>query len=971
MPTPFVGRQREIAKLEAALASGGAVLVSGEPGIGKSRLVEQFAEGAHGRGAVVAFGRAWEAEGTPALWPWLEILRALAVEPRTAAIVEEAREEDAELAALLGRAGATADSAARFRLFDAVAQLLRRAAGAPLLVVLEDLHAADAMTLELAVFVMRTVRRAPLLVVGTSRDASFARTPEIAALLEKVAREAEPLALGRLTREDVSEWVATADAERIYTTSEGNPLFVAELLASGASGGLPLGIRGAIRAHLELLPPRASELLTIASVLGRDVTVDGLRALGAELDALGDAGSVLIQAEGGLRFSHALLRDELYARLPATRRAELHGKAALALSREPALAAPHALRSNLDGSTACGIVEAAMAAAAGRFAFADAVEVGERALSALPLGPVERARLWIAVGEALNLDGQRDRGKAACRRAADTAAAIPDPELLARAALAYAGENELGRFDDVVDLLRCALDALPDRDDSLRAQVLATLGLAMIPARPDEGDAPLRLCRDALAMARRVGDATALFASLRNATITFPEGFDVRERFALNAESIALARRLGRVPHVVTLFPWQVATWLELGNLTGAQNELAVAEQMLAPYPHPQHRWRVMLVGAMLAAIDGRFAEADAIARQVLQMAREHDLPEAVTHVLIHAMSVPYLRDAPDTLEFDALMQSVLGRAGMAQIFLSLHEAAVGRVERARAGIELARSIDLRAMPGVVQLGWVVVRANLVEHAPFFYELACATGSPIHFAPGAVGVNGLTGTLAGRLAAMLGNTAEAREHYGRARAFATQLGASALVAQIDRAQADLGDRPRAERDPTPALAIERRGEMWSLQARGRAVLVRDAKGLAYLEALVRAPHREVHVLELARIEDDGDAGPLLDERARRAYKVRVADLRAELEQATHDNDSGRAEREREELDALAGELSRSFGLGGRERRAGSIAERARINVQRRLKDAIRRVREHDPELARHLHLSVKTGNFCMYAPTWP
>jgi non-specific serine/threonine protein kinase len=127
----------------------------------------------------------------------------------------------------------------------------------------------------------------------------------------------------------------------------------------------------------------------------------------------------------------------------------------------------------------------------------------------------------------------------------------------------------------------------------------------------------------------------------------------------------------------------------------------------------------------------------------------------------------------------------------------------------------------------------------------------------------------------------------------------------------------------------------------------------------------------VHVLELEGREEAGDAGPMLDPRAKQEYRARVEELEEELEEASRFNDRGRAERAREELDALAAELARGVGLGGRDRKAASSAERARVNVQRRLRDVLKRVAEASPTLGAHLEASVRTGLFCVYAPTWP
>jgi hypothetical protein len=147
--------------------------------------------------------------------------------------------------------------------------------------------------------------------------------------------------------------------------------------------------------------------------------------------------------------------------------------------------------------------------------------------------------------------------------------------------------------------------------------------------------------------------------------------------------------------------------------------------------------------------------------------------------------------------------------------------------------------------------------------------------------------------------------------------------------------------------------------------------MRDTKGLAYLDVLVREPCREFHVLDLVGLRDDGDAGVVLDARAKLAYRERAESLRESLAEATAHHDLGRAERARAELDALASELSRAVGAGGRDRRSASPAERARINVQRRIRDVLGRVRAEDPSLGEHLDLSLRTGVFCVYLPAWP
>jgi hypothetical protein len=142
-----------------------------------------------------------------------------------------------------------------------------------------------------------------------------------------------------------------------------------------------------------------------------------------------------------------------------------------------------------------------------------------------------------------------------------------------------------------------------------------------------------------------------------------------------------------------------------------------------------------------------------------------------------------------------------------------------------------------------------------------------------------------------------------------------------------------------------------------------------------LATLVAEPGREFHVLDLSQGQkapaaavDRGDSGATLDEEAKRQYQARVRELREELEEAERWNDSARAGAARDEIEFIARELSRAVGLSGRDRRSGSAAERARVNVQRRIRDAIRRIESYHPGLAKHLDRSVRTGAFCAYEP---
>ncbi|HEX7299172.1 MAG TPA: hypothetical protein VF257_09195, partial [Solirubrobacteraceae bacterium] len=181
-------------------------------------------------------------------------------------------------------------------------------------------------------------------------------------------------------------------------------------------------------------------------------------------------------------------------------------------------------------------------------------------------------------------------------------------------------------------------------------------------------------------------------------------------------------------------------------------------------------------------------------------------------------------------------------------------------------------------------------------------------------------------------------------------------------------------------------ALAREGDVWRLDYEGRVLRVRDAKGLRHLALLLAHPGVEFHAVDVARggeggaapagLEAEGlavragtgDAGPALDARAKAEYRARMEDLRAEIEEAEAFNDPERGARAREEMDFIAQELSSAVGLGGRDRRAASDAERARVNVTRALKREIRRIADEDARLGHELATTVRTGTFCAYQP---
>jgi tetratricopeptide (TPR) repeat protein len=178
---------------------------------------------------------------------------------------------------------------------------------------------------------------------------------------------------------------------------------------------------------------------------------------------------------------------------------------------------------------------------------------------------------------------------------------------------------------------------------------------------------------------------------------------------------------------------------------------------------------------------------------------------------------------------------------------------------------------------------------------------------------------------------------------------------------------------RIEVAATETNVFRREGDYWSVVFEGRTVRVRDLKGMRYLAQLLAHPGREFHVLDLVAAETGqrmalGDAGEILDERAKTAYRRRLAEIEDDIEQARALGDARREAQADAERDFLVRELARAVGLGGRDRRAASASERARSGVTRAVRHGIARIGEHHPQLGEHLNRTVRTGTYCAYIP---
>jgi tetratricopeptide (TPR) repeat protein len=227
---------------------------------------------------------------------------------------------------------------------------------------------------------------------------------------------------------------------------------------------------------------------------------------------------------------------------------------------------------------------------------------------------------------------------------------------------------------------------------------------------------------------------------------------------------------------------------------------------------------------------------------------------------------------------------------------------------------------------------------------------------------------------------------------GQALVTAREVGMKLLEANVLELRAAAGLAEGKSVAPAPedrstlgvSAVFRRDGDIWTIAYEGRSLRLKDAKGLQYIAHLLRHEGREFHAAELAAGADAetplgherdgdvapglGDAGAILDAQAAAEYRQRLEELRAELEEATRHNDTGRATKVREEIDFLTDELSAAYGVGGRVRKAGDIADRARKAVTSRIRETIARIGREHGALGRHLDNAIRTGLFCSYQP---
>ena len=595
---PLVGRARELAQADAALQAlregqGGFLLVTGEAGIGKTRLAGELAGRALAAGTAVVWGRCVEGDGAPPYWPWRQVVRALDGDPDE----------------VFGGPVEAPDQ--RFRVVDQVRRLLT--ARGPLVVVVDDVHVADEASATLLRHLVDGLLTLPVLVVATAREVSPALSEA------QRAAGADRWELRRLEVGEVQAQLSAPErAAEVHRVTGGNPMFVREIARAIAEGTWdperpPRTVVDAVAARLERLSASTRAALETAAVLGRDLDLDVLAEahpdvhLSAVLDEATAHGFV-----DGRRFVHALTRDAVVQSVPPSRRADLHRTAAAALAAAHADRLDDHLAELVGHAQAAGDSAAVVRwgrrgaeEAARRLAFEEAARLYRLAAQHAP----DDASLLHGLARSAYLAGDLPAWVQAVRRAADLAR---DPAELAAATLLLETVPEPA-VNALIDEL-CGRLLAAELPDPTRARLLALHSRVAFYA----SDPALTDARSAEALALAVGDDTALVAALRARWEALPGPAGRAERRRLADAMVEVSQRLGSAWNELWGRLWQVEVRVEVGEVAAATDLLPPLRAAADRVGGPVAAWHTDRIAACVAQMSGRYAEAAELSARAL-----------------------------------------------------------------------------------------------------------------------------------------------------------------------------------------------------------------------------------------------------------------------------------------------------------------------------------------------------------------
>jgi tetratricopeptide (TPR) repeat protein len=843
---------------------------------------------------------------------------------------------------------------------------------------------------------------------------------EVAALLTDATGAADPDLVRRI--------VERTGGNALFVTE-----LVRWCAGTGEVDALPDTVRAVIAARLAERSPSCRRVLSAAATTGPRAPVDLVADVLGEarddvLAAVEEARTHGLLEETGtdrVAFIHEIVRDAVYDAQPPAHRTHWHRVVAelLAASGDAAGAAHHY---RLGGPEVRGDAGAWFARAGEESLGALAYEEAATQLAAaLECDPADPGRVHLRLGTALLAVGDTAGARRAHLAAVDLGREAGDASVVAAAALGLGSGPagfEVPLFDrEQLGALEDALALVGDTDPALRAALLARLATASTYAS-DEARRR-ELATEAVALARDSEDDAAVAVALAAYVDLVAGPAHVDERLALTSEIVDRARRLRDSSLELLGLRQRIVARLERGDADGAAADVRDYRSVAAALGQPVYAWYVPLWTAALAFARGDLEEAAAAVDEAERVGARAGSSNAQVLVTSHRWSAAAeladpgsMRAAVEGIEFDE------GMGPWVNIAKGFMHATCGEVSAARAALDASVSrlpelpLDSEWLPAVTQAAEAVQLVGGHPVAGWLYE-ALLPHADLFVVEG-IGalLRGSVERHLGGLAALLGDRTAADGHFERAEAANRRTGARLLVARtLYDAATSLGDGtrlaearslyadmgvtrrlgrgasgiPASPPEHLPDNEFRQDGETWALAYTGRRTTVRDGKGLHDLAVLLARPGQPVPAVELvagpgsgrptagdevATSEDlhgSGDLGDLIDAQARREYRQRLAQLEEDAAEADAMGDVAASVRIATERDALVEQLTAAYGLGGRPRRAGDPAERARSTVTARIRDSIRRIAAVHPELGRHLTASVRTGTLCSYEPEQP
>jgi tetratricopeptide (TPR) repeat protein len=879
----FVGRQREMGELKAtledALSGRGRLLtLVGEPGIGKTRTAQELATYAGLRQCQVLWGRCYEGAGAPPYWPWVQAIRSYVQERDPQQLRSEMGAGAADIAEVVSDVRerlpdlkpppALEPEQARFRLFDSITAFLRSASRRqPLVLVLEDLHWADRPSLLLLEFLARELANSRLLVLGTYRDVEVSRGHPLSQTLGELTRERlfQRVLLRGLSQEDVSRFIELVAGitpprglvEAVYRQTEGNPLFVTEVVrllvqegsltpqpplhlrdgegetARGRGGEawtvrIPEGVREVIGRRLDRLSERCNQTLTIASVIGREFTLEQLKPLIEDmtedrlLEVLEEALAARVieelpRAVGRYQFTHALIQETLVEELTTTRRVRLHARVAETLEAlyganaeaHAAQLAHHFAESQSVLGTAklvrFSLIAGERALAA--YAWEEALAHFQRGLTA------KEGQSPVGAGLALPSGGQGAASSAPTGRPAADAEAAALLFGLGRAQLATLERHQIEEavatlqraFDfyaaagDVAGALAVAQYPIMVAVNIIRTGVAGFIPRALKLVPPDSLAAGRLLCSygaelgrvegdyenaqaafaQALAIARREGDPALEVRTLVAAAnvdwshLRFQEGLEKARR------AIALAGRLGdqQAAWQAHLDAARILYWT--GEVGGAQQHAAAALELAERLRGRSQLTTSFMWNAMLLRQQGGWQGARQFSDRGLAVA-----PQEVTllgnRVLLEYEVGDFGQGQAYLERFLATIPPAAARPGVQYAHLAVTIPLVSRITGLLDWLDMAATAaqTVVSSPFAIPLYTMAARAGLGLLAVLRDDAAAAAEQygPLQSLAGTVYLVISIDRLLGLLAQTMGNLDKAAEHFEDALAFCRRAG---------------------------------------------------------------------------------------------------------------------------------------------------------------------------------------------------